>query len=320
MAAGADDGIRIGVSACLLGQRVRYDGGHKHDDFVTGLLGKYVTYVPVCPEVEIGLGVPRETLRLVADGDQVRMVGAESGVDHTQAMRRFAKRKAHELVRMGLEGYVFKKNSPSCGMERVRVYSDAGMPLRTGRGLYADELMRASELLPCEEEGRLNDPRLRESFVERVFAHHRLRRRFSGKWSVADLIAHQASEKLLLMAHRPEAQRELGRLVAAARTMTRSELQHGYESGFMRALATPATTKRNVNVLQHALGYFKKLLDDGDRRELITIIEQYRSGLVPLVVPITLVRHHVRRHDVAYLSGQTYLEPHPSELMLRNHI
>jgi uncharacterized protein YbgA (DUF1722 family)/uncharacterized protein YbbK (DUF523 family) len=312
--------LRIGVSACLLGQRVRYDGNHKHDDFVADVLGNHVSFVPVCPEMEIGLGVPRETLRLEKRGDDVHMIGNETGADHTRAMRSYAKRKVRQLRELGLRGYVFKKGSPSCGMERVRVYGGKDMPPVPGRGLYADELMRTLSLLPCEEEGRLRDARLRESFIERVFAYERLCSLFESRWSLADLIRFHAAEKLLLMAHAPAAQRELGRIVASGKSTRRAELKSRYEDRFMAALAKPAPVKRHVNVLQHALGYFKTSMDAADRHELLDLIEQYRASLVPLIVPITLLRHHVRRLEVAYLNGQTYLEPHPKELMLRNHV
>jgi len=311
--------IRIGVSACLLGQQVRYDGGHKCDRFVAETLAGYVTLVPVCPELDIGLGVPRETLRLVRSAEGVRMLGNESGRDHTAAMERYARRKVCELERLGLCGYILKKNSPSCGMERVKVYTPAGMPSTTGRGLFAEELLR-NGLLPVEEEGRLHDPGLRENFIERVFAYHRLRTLFRPRWTIADLVRFQEREKLLVMAHEPARQRDLGRLVAHAKDEPRAAVRSAYEQAFMRAIAKPAQRRRQVNVLQHAAGHLKRLLEAGDRRELSGVIEDYRRGIVPLVVPITLLRHHVRKHDVRYLAGQSYLEPHPKELMLRNHV
>jgi len=318
--AGPDDPIRIGVSACLLGSQVRYDGGHKYDRFVADTLAQHVTFVPVCPEFEIGLGVPRETLRLVRSADGPRLIGNETGTDHTVAMRTYARRKVRELAQQGLCGYVLKKLSPSCGMERVKVYTPAGMPSTKGRGLFADELLRTLSLLPIEEEGRLNDPRLRENFIERIFAYHRLCTLFRDRWTVADLIRFQEREKLLLMAHEPAGQRELGRLVASAKRMSRPDGRNEYAQGFMHAIAKPAQPKRHVNVLQHAAGYFKTVMDEHDRHELLELIEEYRRGLVPLIVPITLLRHHVRKHDVGYLRGQSYLEPHPKELMLRNHV
>jgi uncharacterized protein YbgA (DUF1722 family)/uncharacterized protein YbbK (DUF523 family) len=316
----SSDVIRIGVSACLLGREVRYDGGHKYDRFVADTLGGYVSFVPVCPEFEIGLGVPRETLRLVRSGDGVRLIGMQTGTDHTVEMTKYATRKVRELEKTGLCGYVLKKNSPSCGMERVKVYTNAGMPSTSGTGLFAETLLRELSLLPIEEEGRLNDPRLRENFIERVFAYYRLRALFRERWTIADLVRFQEQEKLLLMAHEPSKQRELGRLVAGAKQMPRAAVRDAYTKGFMHAIAKPTQPRRHVNVLQHAAGYLKTLIDAQDRHELLDVIEEYRREIVPLVVPITLLRHHVRKYDVSYLRGQSYLEPHPKELMLRNHV
>jgi uncharacterized protein YbgA (DUF1722 family)/uncharacterized protein YbbK (DUF523 family) len=313
--------VRVGVSACLLGQTVRYDGGHKRDTFVALMLADHVELLPVCPEVELGLGVPRETLRLErrSDGD-VRMIGNRTGTDLTEEMRRYARARVRALRDLELCGYVFKKGSPSCGLERVRVRTESGTPARGDRGLFAAELTRAMPLLPVEEEGRLNDLRLRESFVERVFAYSRLRRVFVARWRRRDVVAFHAAEKLLLLAHSPQAQRDLGRLVAAAKSLSREELRDRYEKGFMDALARPAPRHRHVNVLQHALGHLKHHLEAADKRELLALIEDYRRAILPLIVPITLLRHHARRSGMDTLCGQTYLEPHPRELMLRNHV
>jgi uncharacterized protein YbgA (DUF1722 family)/uncharacterized protein YbbK (DUF523 family) len=310
--------IRIGVSSCLLGQNVRYDGGHKRDDFLTGLLAEFVRFVPICPEVELGLGTPREAIRLVRDGALVRLVGRASGTDHTEPMRRLAEERVAELARLDLDGYVLKKDSPSCGMERVKVYGGA-VATRDGRGAFAAVLLDRLPLLPVEEEGRLNDLPLRENFVERVFAHRRLRELFRRRWTVGDLVRFHSQEKLLVLAHQPEAYRELGRLVAAAKGAPRDELAGRYGELYMKALARPATCGRHVNVLQHMAGYFKDVAAPDERQELQEAIADYRAGLVPLVVPVTLVKHHVRRHGIAYLAEQRYLEPHPKELMLRNH-
>jgi uncharacterized protein YbgA (DUF1722 family)/uncharacterized protein YbbK (DUF523 family) len=312
--------IRIGISACLLGQEVRFDGGHKRSDFLVDVLGSFVEFVPVCPELEIGLGVPRETLRLVRNSEETRLVGNKSGADRTEAMRRYAESRTRALANDDLSGYVLKKDSPSCGMERVRIYAGNGIPARAGRGLYADALMRRYPNLPVEEEGRLNDARLRENFIEQVFAYRRLKTFFAGHWTTGGLVALHTAHKLQLLAHSPRAYTELGRMVASASTIARGELRDRYERGFMGALSKIATAARQVNVLQHMVGYFRDRLDAESRRELTAVIEDYRNGLVPLIVPITLVRHYVRVFDVAYLRGQVYLEPHPKELMLRNHV
>ena len=321
-AASTDGGtppVRIGISSCLLGARVRYDGGHKKDDFLVNTFGRWVEWVPVCPEVEVGMGTPRESIRLVREGEAVRLVGPRSGEDWTDRMTAFARRRTEGLAGADLSGFVLKKDSPSCGMERVKVYG-GGMPSRTGRGLFARALLERFPDLPVEEEGRLCDPRLRDNFVERVFAYHRVRELFRSRWTAGSLVAFHTAHKLQLMAHSPEAYRLLGRLVAGVRNRPRDEVREEYTHGLMRGLKAIATARRNTNVLQHIAGYFKKVLDDGSRRELAALIEDYRLGLVPLVVPVTLVRHFVRLHGIGYLAGQTYLEPHPKELMLRNHV
>ena len=312
--------IRIGISACLLGEKVRFDGGHKRDPFLVESFGRYVDWVQVCPEVELGLGTPRETLRLVRISNDVRLLMPKSGADHTEAMRAYAVRRLNELAKENLSGYILKKDSPSCGMERVRVYDDHGVPAKSGRGLFAEVLLQYFPTLPVEEEGRLSDPRLRENFIERVFAYARLRSLFSGHWKVGDLVAFHTAHKLLLMAHSPQAYESLGRLVGKARSMPHAELRDRYESDFMGVLREMATTKRHTNVLQHMVGYFSKQLDSDSRQELQALLQDYRAGLVPLVVPLTLIRHYVRKYDVTYLRGQVYLEPHPKELMLRNHV
>jgi len=273
----------------------------------------------VCPEVEVGMGTPRESVRLRREGDEVRMVAPKSGKDWTGAMRSYAAARVGRLAGERLCGYVLKKDSPSCGMERVKVYG-TGMPNRSGRGLFAEALLARFPNLPVEEEGRLCDPHLRDNFVERVFAYHRLQSFFAGRWTLGGLVAFHTAHKLQLMAHAPSAYAELGRMVAGAKTLPRGEVRARYEDAFMRGLAAIATARRNTNVLQHILGYFKRLLDPASRAELLALIRDYHEGLVPLVVPITVVRHYVRLHGVSYLAGQTYLEPHPKELMLRNHV
>ena len=314
------DALRIGISACLLGHEVRFDGGHKRDRFLTDTFGRFVEWVSVCPEVEAGFGTPREAMRLVDDAGRLRLVTVKTGVDLTGRMERFARQRVRAAGGEDLSGYVLKKDSPSCGVERVKVYDQHAVPSRSGQGLFAAALCARYPHLPVEEEGRLSDPRLRDNFVERVFAYRRLRGLFAGRWTVGSLVRFHTAHKLTLMAHSVTAYRELGRLVAAAKTAKRSDLQDDYTRGFMTALAAIATPRRHTNVLQHMAGYFKKALDEGGKAELQATIEEYRTGLVPLIVPLTLLRHHVRHHDVAYLAGQTYLEPHPRELMLRNHV
>jgi uncharacterized protein YbgA (DUF1722 family)/uncharacterized protein YbbK (DUF523 family) len=312
--------IRIGISSCLLGENVRFDGGHKRDDFISETLSRLVTFVPVCPEVEMGMGIPREPICLVAAPGGTRLMGVKSGTDHTKGMMHFAKRRVRDISRLDLSGYIFKKNSPSCGLFRVKLCDQKTVPSRTGRGIFADVFAEKNPHLPLEEEGRLHDPRLRENFFVRVFAYRRLKDFFGGRWRVGDLVRFHTKEKLLLMSHDVKSFGELGRLVADAKALPRKELGQTYQRSFMGTLAKKVTPRRNTNVLQHMVGFLKKLLDPESRAELASVIEDYRSGMIPLVVPVTLIRHHVRVHGVEYLSGQTYLEPHPKELMLRNHV
>ncbi len=314
-----DAPLRVGISSCLLGQEVRWDGGHKRSRFLTDVLAPFVEWVPVCPEVELGLGIPRDPIRLVGGDAGIRLVNEKTGADHTRAMAQLAAKRVRQLGRADLCGYVLKKDSPSCGMERVRVW-EGSMPRRDGRGRFAQVLIERLPSLPVEEEGRLNDPVLRENWIERLFAYRRLHSFFDSRWTVGRLVRFHTAHKLQLMAHSPQAYRKLGRLVADAKGLPRAEVREGYERGFMEALAHRATRRRHVNVLEHALGHFKKLLDAGSRRRLREAILEYGEGLTPLVVPVTLLRHHVEGCEVDYLAGQVYLEPHPKELMLRNHV
>ncbi len=300
------DAIRVGVSSCLLGQKVRYDGGHKRHDFVADILGARVVFVPVCPEVELGLGTPRQTLRLIRKDDDVRLIMA-NGHDYTTAMRAFAKKRVEQLKDDDLSGYVLKKDSPSCGLTRVKVYEDTGIPSKTGRGVYADALLARWPHLPVEEEGRLQDEALRENFLERLTAYHLLQALFSGRWTIGQLVAFHTAHKLAVLAHTTDGYRRLGRLVADAKGMDRAELREAYTAELMRSMTLLATPKKHTNVLMHMLGYFRGQIDTGDRDELLNAINEYRVGRLSRLVPLTLIRHHVRRCQVSYLAGQTYL-------------
>ena len=311
--------IKIGISSCLLGEEVRHDGGHKRDSYITGTLGRYFTFVPVCPEMELGLGAPRETLRLVGSPTAPRMVGTASGTDHTEAMNAYAGARARTLAGAGLSGYIFKRASPSCGMERVRIYGESGAAAPTGRGLFARAVLETLPLLPAEEEGPLGDPHLRDNFVTRVFAHRRLEALAESRPGPAQVVEFHAAHKYLLLAHSPAHYARLGRLVARVGEAFEEGFAR-YREGFMQALAVKATRPKHVNVLQHLAGFFKRRLGAPERRELASLIEDYGRGLVPLVVPITMINHFVRRLDVGYIADQVYLHPHPRELMLRNHV
>lgn len=312
--------IRLGVSTCLLGENVRFDGGHKKDSYLTGTLEQFVEWVPVCPEVEIGLGTPRESLRLIGDPEAPRLITTKTGADHTAAMLKFSHARIEQLQRLKLNGYILKKDSPSCGMERVRVYSEKGMPARHGIGLFARALMAQMPTLPIEEEGRLNDPKLRENFIVRVFCHYRWQRLREKPFRLTDLIAFHTQHKFLLLAHHEKNYRDLGKLVAAGKSQAPKELLARYEELYFAALRHPAPRRKHTNVLQHLAGYFKNQLDEKDKQELHATISDYHRGLLPLVVPLTLIKHYINKFDVHYLQDQVYLNPHPKELMLLNHV
>ncbi len=312
--------LRLGVSACLLGENVRYDGGHARDPFVADTLGQWFEHVPVCPEMEIGMGIPRPAVRLVDDGSGTRLVAPSTGQDFTERMLAYAQAKIAELSRLDLDGYILKKSSPSCGMERIPVYRNGRPWRRDAPGLFAGKLLEFWPGLPVEEEGRLNDPRLRENFIERLFCRNRWRVLVKRGLSRRSLVQFHTAHKLLLRAHNEAAYRRLGKLVGSAGTVPDYELFSAYESSFQNALRTQATRKKHANVLYHALGYLKKVLGPAERRQLLSAIEDYRSGLLPLIVPLTLLRYEIRRHGVEYLAGQLYFDPHPKELMLRNHV
>lgn len=311
--------ITIGVSSCLLGEKVRYDGGHKHDHYITDLLGQFFSFLPVCPEVDCGMPVPREAMRLEGDPAAPRLVTSRTGIDKTDQMLGFCRSKVVELEKADLCGFIFKKNSPSSGLFRVKVYQQ-GMPARSGSGLFAAAVVAHFPHLPVEEEGRLNDPELRENFIERVFAYRRWKDLLGEKPDLGKLVAFHTRHKLILLAHSTVLYREIGSLVAQGGSIPLPQLLQRYEELFMKALELHATVKKNTNVLQHIMGYFKKQLSGAEKEELGEVIRQYHDRLVPLIVPVTLLRHYVNKYDQRYLKEQLYLAPAPAELMLRNHV
>jgi uncharacterized protein YbgA (DUF1722 family)/uncharacterized protein YbbK (DUF523 family) len=313
------DKIQVGISSCLLGQEVRFDGGHKHNAYITGTLSDYFDFVPVCPEAAVGLGIPRQPIRLVQRDDGIRAVGVKTpDLDPTDELAAFGRRTAKQLS--DICGYILKNRSPSCGMERVKVYGEKGMPQNNGVGIYAGELMKGLPLLPVEEEGRLGDPVLRENFIERVFVYRRWQLLLRTGLSAHKLVEFHSDHKYLILSHSQEAYRRLGRRVAEAGKADMGQLASDYSASLMTALKRPATPRQHVNVLQHLLGYLKDQIDRLDREEMVETIEQYRQGLLPLIVPITLIRHHFRRYPDPYIMRQIYLSPHPKELMLRNRL
>ena len=311
--------IPVGVSSCLLGEAVRYDGGHKHDRYVTAVLGRYFEFVARCPEALAGLGVPRPPIRLTGDPGTPRAVRvADTSVDVTDALLAVAGRATPDMG--ALRGYIFKRGSPSCGMARVKVYGAPGKSPRMGQGVFARAVMQAHPLLPCEEEGRLNDAPLRESFVERVFAYDRWLRTMDSGCTPRRLVAFHTRHKFLLLSHSEIHYRAAGRLVADAGRRDPVRLAREYLSTFMEGMTRRATPRRHANVLQHLAGFLKRSIDSGDRRALADVIDEYRTGSVPLVVPIRFLRHHFRRAPDRYVEMQHYLEPYPDDLGLRNHL
>jgi uncharacterized protein YbgA (DUF1722 family)/uncharacterized protein YbbK (DUF523 family) len=313
-----EDKTRIGVSRCLLGEKVRYDGGHKLDRYVTETLARHFDFVGVCPEVEYGLPTPREAMHLAGNPEDPRLVPTRSGIDHTDGMQKWAVQRVTKLEGEGLAGFIFKSRSPSSGMRGVKVYGDSGIPATKGAGLFARAFMEHFPLIPVEDEGRLNDLRIRENFLERVFVYHRWQQFRNGTRTAKDFVEFHTDHKLLILSHSPKHCTELGRLVAAARGY-QGDLCKAYAGRLMEGLRLMATPRKNTNVLHHIMGYFKKQLSVDEKEELLELIGRYHSGLVPLIAPIVLLNHYVSRYDQPYLKRQHYLNPHPIELMLRNH-
>ena len=314
-----EDKIRLGISTCLLGENVRYDGGHKRDRFIIETLGQFVEFVPVCPEVECGLPVPRESMHLAGDPQSPRLVTTRSKIDHTERMVHWARKRVGELEKENLCGFVFKSNSPSSGMERVKIYNEHGIAQKTGVGMFARAFMEHFPLIPVEEDGRLHDIRLRENFIELIFALKRWRELLDHHQSRGRLVAFHTQHKLLILSHSQKHSTILGKLVAEAKNIPAEQLYSQYQMIFMEALRLKTTIKKNINVLQHMMGYFKRQLSADEKQELLETIDQYGNEYIPLIVPVTLIKHYVRKYDQTYLQQQLYLNPHPLELKLRNH-
>jgi uncharacterized protein YbgA (DUF1722 family)/uncharacterized protein YbbK (DUF523 family) len=312
--------IKIGISSCLLGNNVRYDGGHKWDRYATDTLGVYFEWVPVCPEVEFGLPIPREAMHLVGEPASPRLVTIRTGIDHTDGMLKWADVKLKDLENEELCGFIFKSKSPSSGISGIKVYTPSGMPSHKGTGIFGGAFMRHFPLIPVIDDGRLHDPQLRENFIERVFVYRRWKDFLKISTSIKDLVAFHTEHKLLILSHSPKHLSALGKLVADAKQQDRKELFTRYMRLLMEGLQFIATAKKNTNVLLHIAGYFRNFLPPDDKQELLDIIDQYHRQFVPLIVPIVIINHYVRKFDEPYLKKQYYLRPHPLELMLRNHV
>jgi len=318
----AEAKIRIGISSCLLGEKVRFDGQHKLDRYIVQTLGAYFEFVAVCPEVELGLPTPRPALRLVGEPEAQRLVFSQGGEDITEAMQSWARKRVHELEKEELCGFISSRGSASSGMQRVKLYDRHGIPQGKGVGLFAKAFMEHFPLLPVEEDGRLHDPILRENFIESIFTLRRWRQVLAGEKRTLPgrVVQFHSSNKLLLLAHSPEHYRQLGRLVAGAGQLSVAELTGSYQRLLLEALQRKTSLAKHVNVMQHILGYFKRQLSPEEKQEVLQLLASYRRGDLPLIVPVTLLNHFVNKYRQSYLQQQTYLHPHPRELQLRCHV
>ena len=316
-----DSKIKIGVSSCLLGEKVRWNGDHKQNHFVREILANYFEYISICPEMEVGMGVPRETVALYGNLEKSRMISRKTQTDWTKPMQKYIKVRINSLTREDLCGFIFKSKSPSCGLSRVPVYSEFGShSVRHGSGMFAREFTNKFPLIPTEDEGRLNDSRIRENFIVKVFSFYRLQNLFKENFSIGRLVKFHTQQKYLLLAHGRKHYDALGQLVAKPKSLKTEDLKDRYGKIFMEALTFKATPKKNTDVLLHMMGFLKQILSKGEKADILSTIEDYRKELLPLIVPVTLIHHQVHKHNIEYLMNQLYLKPHPKELMLRNHV
>ena len=313
--------IKIGMSSCLLGEEVRWDGDHKYNQYVRDVLGSYFDYVSICPEVDVGMGVPRETVALYGTLENPKMITKRSKTDWTKKMNHYTKDRIHELTKENLCGYVFKSKSPSCGIGKVPIYSEFGSSrMRHGSGMFASSFVKVFPLVPVEDEGRLHDPVIRENFIVRIFCFHRLQLLVRKSFSIGSLVRFHTRHKFLILSHSRKKYDDMGELVANAKKIKTAELKTRYSKLFMAALTYKSTPKKNTDVLLHMVGFLKKILTREGKKDILSVIEDYRNELLPLVVPVTLIYHQVKKHNIEYLLDQVYLNPHPKELMLRNHV
>lgn len=313
--------MKIGISSCLLGNKVRYDGQHKLDRFLRDELGPYVDWVPVCPETECGLGIPREAMRLIGkDTESARLFTNKTFIDKTEQMLEFTFPKLDELEKQNLRGFIFKTKSPTSGMRGVKIYTEAGMPSHRGAGIFAREFLKRFPNIPVEDEGRLHDAGIRENFIETIYVYDRWLTFREKDQSTAGLVNFHTRQKYLLMSHSPALLKELGKIVASISKQNHTESLDHYERTLLDALNLKATTRKHTNVLHHIMGYFKKTLSPDEKSELLEVIERYRNNLIPLIVPMVLMQHYIRKYQEPYLLKQWYLHPHPDELKLRNHV
>jgi len=312
--------IRIGVSACVLGEKVRFDGSHARDPYITDTLAKYVEFVPLCPDMACGMGMDREKVRQVDCGDEIKLIGVDSAEDWTDRMIDFSKRVLPGLEEEGLCGFVLKSRSPSCALVQAKIYSTKGKPPRRGAGFFAQKLMEHYPLLPIEASDRLQNPILRENFIRRVFVLKRWRDLVDKGMQIGQLVDFHTRHKMLIRAHDLSGYRQLGKLLGESSVFNNEEIFDAYAALLFRALTLKTTPKKNSDVLMHVMGFFKNDLDSADKHEIQSMIHAYKSGKIPLIMPVTILNHHARKFDKPYLTQQFFLNPHPSELKLLNHV
>lgn len=312
--------IKIGISGCLTGMKVRFDGQGLRPQLINELFSEFFDYVTFCPEVEMGMSIPRETIRLEKQEEEVRLVAPKSNTDHTDGMKTFADNKVAALAELDISGYIVKRGSPSCGFERIKIYNKDKIPAMNGVGMFTEKLIERFPLLPIEDEGRLNDIRLREHWVERVYAYERLKAFLRLKPSRGDIVKFHTNSKMQLMAHHPVKYRQLGKDVAEQHKQVTDEFLVHYENSYMEIMKHQASVKKHADVLYHLMGFFKKDIDSSEKQELVEVIEKYRTGMIPLVTPLTLINHYIKKYPVQWVCDQTYLTPYPEELLLRSYM
>ncbi|WP_319543507.1 DUF523 and DUF1722 domain-containing protein [uncultured Pseudodesulfovibrio sp.] len=314
------ENVKIGVSACLIGEKVRWNGMHERDRYLSEILAKHVEFIPLCPEIACGMGIPREQLRQTDCAENIRLIGYESGDDLTQKMTDWADRVLPGLEKEDLNGFVLKPRSPSCGMRHAKIYSTTGKPPRLGSGFFARKLMTYASLLPIETSDRLQNPIVRENFIRRVFVYKRWNQMLSKGKSIGNLVDFHTRHKMLIRAHDLRGYKELGSLLGQANQSNTDTTFNNYATLLFKTMTLKATAKKNSDVLFHAMGFFKKQLDLGDKQELQTAITAYQNGMIPLLIPVTLLNHYARKYQKPYLTQQYYLNPSPTELQLLNHV
>jgi len=312
--------INIGISACLVGQKVRYNGDGLRPHLINDLFAGYFNYIPFCPEVGIGMDVPHETIRLEKKDNEIRLRSSSGENDYTDKMLDYSATKTEALSHLQISGFILKKDSPTCGLERVKIYGNGGVPDKSGVGMFASALRAKFPLFPMEEEGRLNDIRLRERFIEHVFAFRRLQDFLEDSPNLGKLMAFHTGHKMQLMAHNPEKYRRLGHAVANAKKEDLSSFLAEYSTTFLEIMATAVSHKKQTDVLYHMFGFFKKIISSSEKQEFMRLVEQYKKQMIPMIVPITMLRHYLQKYPQPWLQAQVFFDPYPEEMLLRSYL